>query len=295
MYQQKINRIWVAIGVLLFGAGMAVSAMWDLEIDIFLHSPESVPAILMECFGFYPLYLPTILWVVCVAANPLHKLWQRVAAGLVGLAGTGFLVWYGQHGLLKRSLAYATRYSVVIWGLLLAGVVGLLLAKLPLARLEFVFGWGTAFMLLNNIVTNLLKVVWARTRFDDMMATGGFESFTSWLHPFGNGGSSFPSGHTAAACGIFILVLLCDVFPQWGKRRVWVWAVCWAYIAGMAVSRIVIGRHFLSDTLMAAFSMTLVFLLMTKTKWYQRSLQALYDAEHRNVRILAAEENSGAE
>ena len=39
------------------------------------------------------------------------------------------------------------------------------------------------------------------------------------MQPFGNGGSSFPSGHTAAACSVFILTLACDVCLKWNRRR----------------------------------------------------------------------------
>ena len=128
---------------------------------------------------------------------------------------------------------------------------------------------------------NIIKAVWQRTRFDDMLtaAGGGFEGafaqFTSWMQPFGNGGSSFPSGHTAAACSVFILTLACDVCLKWNRRRTLVWALCWAYVAFMALCRLVIGRHYLSDTLAAAFVMLLLYLGMRKTKWYRAGAREL--------------------
>ncbi|MEG2930909.1 MAG: hypothetical protein RR825_03905, partial [Ruthenibacterium sp.] len=80
----------------------------------------------------------------------------------------------------------------------------------------------------------------------------------------------------AAACGIFVLVLLCDVFPAWNRRRTAIWAVCWGYIGCMALCRLIIGRHFLSDTLMAAFTVTVLFLWMVHTRLYRSMLAALH-------------------
>ena len=140
---------------------------------------------------------------------------------------------------------------------------------------------GTVHLLAGLAATNIIKAVWQRTRFDDMLtaAGGGFEGafaqFTSWMQPFGNGGSSFPSGHTAAACSVFILTLACDVCLKWNRRRTLVWALCWAYVAFMALCRLVIGRHYLSDTLAAAFVMLLLYLGMRKTKWYRAGAREL--------------------
>ena len=86
---------------------------------------------------------------------------------------------------------------------------------------------------------------------------------------------SFPSGHTAAACSVFILTLACDVCLKWNRRRTLVWALCWAYVAFMALCRLVIGRHYLSDTLAAAFVMLLLYLGMRKTKWYRAGAREL--------------------
>lgn len=141
-------------------------------------------------------------------------------------------------------------------------------------RLRFACFWGTVYFILELAVIGLLKLVWARTRFDDMLAAGDFSRFTSWLRPFGQGGTSFPSGHTASACGIFALLIVCDVSVRFARRRGLIWAVCWAYVAGMALSRMVMGRHFLSDTVMAAGVMALLFVALTHMGAYRRSLAA---------------------
>ena len=178
--------------------------------------------------------------------------------------------------------------SQIGWTVLLGGLsLGICALALYRSRsggrkkLEFVCLWGTVYLLAGLAAINIIKAVWQRTRFDDMLtaAGGGFEGafaqFTSWMQPFGNGGSSFPSGHTAAACSVFILTLACDVCLKWNRRRTLVWALCWAYVAFMALCRLVIGRHYLSDTLAAAFVMLLLYLGMRKTKWYRAGAREL--------------------
>lgn len=99
--------------------------------------------------------------------------------------------------------------SITLWTVLLGGLsLGICALALYRSRsggrkkLEFVCLWGTVYLLAGLAAINIIKAVWQRTRFDDMLtaAGGGFEGafaqFTSWMQPFGNGGSSFPSGHT---------------------------------------------------------------------------------------------------
>ena len=74
---------------------------------------------------------------------------------------------------------------------------------------------------------------------------------------------------------IYYLALACDVCLKWNRRRTLVWALCWAYVAFMALCRLVIGRHYLSDTLAAAFVMLLLYLGMRKTKWYRAGARVL--------------------
>ncbi|MEG2036583.1 MAG: phosphatase PAP2 family protein [Ruthenibacterium sp.] len=273
--QKTKSRRWIAFGIVLFCAGMAAAARWDLQINLALYDPKNPIAVAFECFGYYVQYVPVLLWWLCLAADAGQELWVRCVMGVLTAGGAVALGANTYSGLTARGAAMPGLWCAAVWALLLLGGALLLQARVQRARLEFAFGWAFVLMLANNVIINVLKLIWNRTRFDDMLAAGSFADFTAWMHPFGNGGTSFPSGHTAAACGIFVLVLLCDVLPAWNRHRTAVWGVCWAYIGSMAFNRIVIGRHFLSDTLMAAFTIALLFLLMTHTKLYRRTLARL--------------------
>lgn len=278
--EKRFPRAWLW-GIILFVLGMAAGALWDLPLNHAVYAPQFYPAIWMECFGYYPLYLPAILWLWL--SGPKRP-WLRTGARLLGAVGAAALFWASLSNLQKRSVPGAVWHTAAVWAILV--LLGVLLARVLVRggdglrrRLHTAMGWSVVYMILDNVLINLLKLVWNRTRFDDMMAAGDFSAFTTWLEPFGNGGSSFPSGHTAAACGIFVLVLLCDVLPGWNRRRGLVWAACWAYVAGMAASRLIMGRHFLSDTVAAAFVMSLLLCALRASKPYQKSLRRLDDSE----------------
>jgi membrane-associated phospholipid phosphatase len=280
--EKRVWRIGLTAGIALFALGMLAAAWWDLPLDAALYSPTNGAAIGMECFGWYPIYLPTVLWLLLTALAPGRKPWLRVVCPVAAVGGAGYMAWNSAANLIRRgvSVAAAVTVTAAVWCVLAVGLA-LLLREVRRRgeglrlRLCFAFGWATVYLAAQTVCINVLKLLWNRVRFDSMLAEGSFAPYTPWTHPFGNGGTSFPSGHTACACGIFVLILLCDVLPRWNKHRTALWAVCWAYVALMALSRLVMGRHFLSDTLMAAFVMTVLFFAITKSRYYRRAYQAL--------------------
>ena len=81
MRQEKhFPRAWLW-GIILFVLGMAAGALWDLTLNHAVYAPQFYPAIWMECFGYYPLYLPAILWLWL--SGPKRP-WLRTGARLLG-------------------------------------------------------------------------------------------------------------------------------------------------------------------------------------------------------------------
>ena len=98
------------------------------------------------------------------------------------------------------------------------------------------------------VVVSFMKQLWGRVRFRQLLEDSSL-SFTDWyiINGFGNPSHvSFPSGHTANACVIFMIQLY---FP---KQRKWLAPVLFAYITVMGASRIFAGAHYLSDVLTGA-------------------------------------------
>ncbi len=103
-----------------------------------------------------------------------------------------------------------------------------------------------------------LKVLWGRARFFELLAAGGasgsvtgvgLAGYSPWYLPqFFAGGSSFPSGHTAFVFGG--LTLFCfAVYLGKGKLPALIYS--WGYVLLMAFSRVVLGRHYVSDVVAA--------------------------------------------
>ena len=136
------------------------------------------------------------------------------------------------------------------------------------------------------VLIGAIKTPIGRMRYRAMNAIGDFSYYTPWYkingaRHVGISGSiaqgnlsreevlfgandtckSFPSGHTYCAAISFVIVCLPDLFDSLKKR--WVKAVCWtvpaAYTLTVAVCRIVVGAHFLSDVLVGG---TLSFALI---------------------------------
>ena len=137
------------------------------------------------------------------------------------------------------------------------------------------------FASLSTILVNLgLKDLFPRLRFRAMNLRPddpvyGFDAFARW-YEFGknsfdretlvtvygtaDAAKSFPSGHTAAAGVSYALIMLSDALrPKRRAVRAALWLIPIAFTGTVAVSRMLVGAHFLSDTLCGG---TLSFLLM---------------------------------
>ena len=264
-------------------AGFIAAGFLDLAIAKAVYSPQNMFPMLMEAFGWYPAFLPALLGLLLLVRHGIATKQNKKRTVLcVVLSLIGFAALYAGSGqyLEKRGLMGQPNSAVpafwVALGIVFAGVCCLFVWKTtaPVREKLFFFAMcGTVYLAANQVLVYALKLIWGRVRFDDMMAAGSFFDFTPWYSPFGPGGSSFPSGHTANAAGIFMLLVLCDLFPALNKNRRLVFVVCWGYIAAMAVCRMVIGRHFLSDTLAASSLMAVLFFVLHRTKLYQKGLQ----------------------
>lgn len=273
----------IALG-LLYLCGF-VAAIWvDLPLNLAVYSPQGLPVIFTEAIGWYPAFIPTIFGclLLCTRPKPQRKRGLAWAMAFVAAGGFAAMLYQAHHYFAKRGLLGSfTQPATWIWlalSLCAAAVLVVLALRVPAKtrpQWEFVMFWVTALTVGNHVIIYALKTIWQRTRFDDMVAAGSFDAFTPWFRPLGNGGSSFPSGHTANAACLFFIVFICDVFAVSLKKRVAAYGCVWAYIVYMAASRIVIGRHFLSDTLAASGIIALLVFALRRSRLYQKQLFAL--------------------
>ena len=87
---------------------------------------------------------------------------------------------------------------------------------------------------------------------------------------------SFPSGHTFSAGMSYILIMLPDVFPQFGgrRRKILSYVIPICYTGFVAFFRIAAGAHFFSDVLAGgtlAYLAVQIFRYVFPIRWYRRS------------------------
>lgn len=271
---KKQKKILFWCGGLFAAVLMAVFAFQDLAISQALYNPQSALAIFAEVFGWWPAYLPipilgaTWLW----QSGPEY----RRGTGAVLLVAGWALLWYKslhylvELGFLEKLPKSLLLLLCVLCSLFAAGCT----SRTPKAgrtRVCFTCKVGILLLVSQLALVQLLKLLWGRWRYYELLEAGGFSRYTPWYHLNGpTGHSSFPSGHTAAACAIFLLLIY--VFVSNRKKAVrWATGVfCALYTLLIALGRIQMGRHFASDTLAAMLVCGLLYYILIKSKWYHK-------------------------
>ncbi|MDN6070304.1 MAG: phosphatase PAP2 family protein [Lactococcus plantarum] len=128
-------------------------------------------------------------------------------------------------------------------------------------RLTYVALAAALTVLAADTIVNTMKDFWGRFRPYEMKSD--WSNFTSWLHVNGqNGHKSFPSGHSQEAWIALLLPLF--VSPKLGQKRrnTFIFAVVFGCL--VALSRLRLGAHFLSDVTMGSFISILVIYVMAR-------------------------------
>jgi len=265
----------LVISLIVLVGGFALSFLYDLAINQALYDPFNGFAIFMEAFGWLPVYSLPIAFCILIATRPDVSPPKQVGS-LVALMMMSIIL-----GVMsQRYLAGHVELLFPYWYLFpLTNLVLYLIARANTQRIDpyrnrliKVTFAATVFIAVSLVIIHVVKTIWMRSRFDDMLLLENFATFTPWYLPFGNGGTSFPSGHTANVTMLLSFIFFTDVFPRLRKYRPLIYGSVSVYVALMAASRIIIGRHFLSDVLAAAFIVLAIFLIFKNTSWYRRTV-----------------------
>lgn len=259
---KKISLISHAIVLSIAGALLIVASFFDLAINHTLSNADSVYGLLFVSLGEFPAYiiLPMcgVIWFYADLGIKDKRLLlvARVASAII--VWLGFFIWGAMGSRITESpkvIELSALYSILF------AFFTLLLGKyLKINFTKYVrFAVFALFvMLVSLVVIRLIKIGWGRMRYRDMLKVGDFSGFTPWYIPNGyNGNTSFPSGHTASACNIFIFVVLFK-----GKRRYIANGVALLFVVLTMFSRIVVNAHFLSDVLIGGLISYLCYYLI---------------------------------
>ncbi len=257
---------------------MAVGAKYDWQITDSLYNPKNVFGILFEGLSWIPMYSFLPIWGASMMIRNKNNMCIFAAGTFLLIATNSVFAYKACFDFAKRGFIHkANPYICGIIGGVVAAVIFLLMRKFKsstIRKIQGICAFAFIYMIgyLGSIVT--LKVIFGRDRYEDII-TGGSFSFADWFKPdFFSGGSSFPSGHVGAAMGIMILLLLPFIFKPFKNKEWPLFIFCYIYVFCTSVSRMITGRHFISDTAMSILVMTIIFMILTPffEKTYKKML-----------------------
>lgn len=259
----KKYRTGIIVFYVLAAAAMVVASFFDLKIDIALNDPSNPFAVWLYRTGEFPSRL------ICpIAGAVIFRCTDKKAVAAIGaalcLGGSAYMGYYiGKHFFVEE---YRMAFSL-LWGIGF-GVAALYAVRFVTVPDEFkrplftaaVIGVGV--MTAQLLTVDIMKNLWGRVRFRDLLSSGSCDGFTAWFVINGkNGNKSFPSGHTAGAGMSYLLMLLPFIDKKREKyRAVYFWCP-FIYTSAVALTRLVMGAHYLSDVTVGgviAFSCVLV-------------------------------------
>ncbi len=245
----KKYRIEIIVFYVLAAFSLVFAAFNDLKIDIRLNNPDDIFANWFYRTGEMPARL------LCPIAGALivfcaDKIWQKIAGGAVCIGGSAYFGYY--FGKYFFNDTYKMPYSIIFgvgFGLVLLLMCSFIRIpdnyKMPLLLACVI---GLAVLALQLTTVEIMKNLWGRVRYRDLLKDVTLDRFTPFYVINGkNGNKSFPSGHTAGAGMIYLSMLLPMINEKLKKYKSVFFALSFVYTSVVAYTRLVMGAHYLSD------------------------------------------------
>lgn len=256
-------------GIIFFyiaaAAALIVAAFLDLDIDIFLNNPQNPVAIWFCNTGELPSRL------ICPIAGAVifktsEKIWQKVLGALINIGGSGYLGFYiGKYFFAED---YQVSYDIALGALFgVAILIVMSWVDIPEASkraIKILAVTGIAVMAVQLLTVDIMKNLWGRVRFRDLLKAESYDAFTPWYIINGvNGNKSFPSGHTAGAGMSYLMMLFPFVSEKWKKKANLCFIIPVIYTTIVGITRLIMGAHYFSDiTVGGTISFTIVLIVI---------------------------------
>lgn len=265
-----INRKYkwgYAVVIALCVAAMAAGAKYDWIITDTLYNPQSYFGVIFEAISWVPIYAFIPLWGASMMLRNKNSMGTFTFGAVLLICSCSVMAYSVCSHFAERNFKVKANPYIcgIIGGIISAAIFIIMrgLDKNTVRRIQAVCSFAFMYMASYFAVILALKKIVGRDRYDDII-TGGEYAFADWFKPvFFSEGSSFPSGHTAAAMGVVVLLLLPFMFKAFKNKKRVIFVGCYVYAAVTAFSRIIMGRHFLSDTAMSILVMTIIFIVLT--------------------------------
>lgn len=229
-------------------AALIVSSFFDLQIDVAVNNTSNFVANWFAQTGEMPASVFSFIALAFIA-KCADKKWLKTLAAVIALGAGGYFgSWFSDR--LFEDNAFQTGFGI-LFGIGTAGVALFVMRfitlpeelKKPIFVLSIV---ALCALGLQTGLISLMKGVWGRVRFRDL--DENFSQFTAWYMINGNTGNhSFPSGHTGSAGMSYAMMFLPFVSEKWRKHKFYCFLIPFAYTTTVALTRLVMGAHYLSD------------------------------------------------
>lgn len=240
---------------------MVLFGIYDLQISNAIVQPEHPIGMWLEFFGVlvgpWIFILAGTVCFIYSQKSPLLKARRtRMALSIICiLTGIGYCAMlYIDAGLIPGIVfGTITLIAFFIWSFYLDRKTAA-----SIKNLCYIAIIAIIYLLSVLIIINLIKICWGRVRFRDMIDVA---QYSPWFMPQGiNGHRSFPSGHTANAATLYIIIMFVPLCKhKFLKALCYIVPIVWIVV--MAASRVLVGAHYASDVLFGALISIALFYL----------------------------------
>lgn len=268
------KRVLLCAGAFLL-AMMVIGSVWDYPISRALYNQSSVLGLFFAAFGEYPAALGfAAAGAMLISARNREKRLRgilQVLAGCVLLLFGASMAAVLPTGYLHISPGLSAAIGLACTALAAGGILRLCrdADRGTVLRVAAVF---LLVVFADILVVNLIKIPWGRPRMR-LVAVDERVCFLPWWQPgtdlrdalvaagvAAEEFKSFPSGHTANASALMLLCLLPKLSSKLEGRQTALFLTGFIWAALVALSRIIMGAHYLTDT-MAGFAVGLISLI----------------------------------
>ncbi|GMO47124.1 MAG: phosphatase PAP2 family protein [Termitinemataceae bacterium] len=256
----------IVFAALVCAALMLAAVFFDLALDKYLYSPQNLFAKIFASLALVPQCVLTILCPGMTAAalfvmrkniKPVYSLALIVLALVFVYPNTKYL---DREICEKMGLPIYAAPFLIIALMALCFFIALVFAKRNPQEMLKVALIGLCAIFFGEFILNTIKINWGRQRFFTM--TDPDLQFTVWWAAQGRAASdnykSFPSGHAfSSMLAIWFALFPCFLFTKETTHKM----KCTLIIFSLALifslcsmlSRLILGKHFLSDVTAGAF------------------------------------------
>lgn len=279
--------ISVILFVIVFAGLLTVATLYDFQISKIL-TKNALPSgnyfssngfgLFFEAIGSAPIWIMSAIagciFFWCAVRNNkkfISVIMAILVFGAIYLFVSDIFNYIGEH--MGNEDFMKKLYVMLLEAVLALIISGLLILEwghiLPETNKKL-FKWGFVILLsvASYLIITIIKAPVGRMRYRSMNATGDFSGYTAWYVINGkrtieglpnDSCKSFPSGHTFGAGIIYTLLCLPYLLEKFNKKgvKVALWIITISYTGIVAISRIIVGAHYMSDVL---FGGTIAFL-----------------------------------